>query len=240
MELVFSTSSRAPSVESITFIKSHSVVNATLHIWLNNTVSFLIAAAFIIIHPALGVFAVVSASISSGELLASWQAGYCSTAHFAYGVAETQAYILLWLAVVKTYYAQQRCSDITCRWSATIKHTTRLLVYVFTAFLLLAIVEAAEAVDLVRSTPLHKLVVGLGTVLIIVVLIKTTNTLPSNGLPRIILSTLGATMLYVSVALASAIHRSYSARHDSPEDVGNRSQRSHTSYADVPSTSSQC
>ena len=72
---------------------------------------------------------------------------------------------------------------------------------------------------MVRSVLLRKLVAGLGTVLVVAVSVATMGTLPLRDLPRIAGGALGAAVLYVSVALATAIHRSYPARHDSPEDV---------------------
>ena len=72
---------------------------------------------------------------------------------------------------------------------------------------------------MVRSTLLRKLVAGLGTALIIAVSLSTADTLPVNYSFRIIISVFGATVLYVSVALALAIHRSYSMRHDRPKDM---------------------
>jgi len=142
--LVLLYSSKASPVESISFIKSRSVLDAVLHIWLNNTTSFLIAAIFVILHPALGVLTVAFTSISSGELLASWLANYCTTAHFIYGAAETQAYVALWLVAARIYYSQKSCSDLMCRWRTTLRQAGRLLVYAFTTFLALAFVEVAE------------------------------------------------------------------------------------------------
>ncbi len=137
-------SSKASLVESLTFIKSRSVLIAVLHIWLNNTASFLIGAVFVVLSPVLGVLAVTFTSISSGQLLASWLANYCSTSHFIYGNIETQAYIILWLAVVRTYYARNECSDLMCRWIITLNQTRKLLVYAFVTFLFLAIIEVIE------------------------------------------------------------------------------------------------
>ncbi|MEB3757121.1 MAG: hypothetical protein GSR79_09755 [Desulfurococcales archaeon] len=108
-------SSKASPIESLSFIKSRSMLIAVLHIWLNNTASFLIEAVFVVLSPVLGVLAVTFTSISSGQLLASWVANYCSTSHFIYGNIETQAYIILWVAVARTYYAQNECSDLMCR-----------------------------------------------------------------------------------------------------------------------------
>ncbi len=142
--LLFLYSSKASPIESIGFIKNRGVLDAVLHIWLNNTISFLIAATLIVLHPSLGVLAVSFSSISSGELFASWLAHYCSTPHFIYGVAETQAYIVLWLLVARTYYAQRECSSLTCRWRTTSRQTGRILFYAFTVFLILAMVEVAE------------------------------------------------------------------------------------------------
>ena len=136
----------ASPVGSIAVVRSRGFADAVLHIWLSNTSSFLLAAALVIIHPVLGVLAVAFSSATSGELLASWLAGYCSTAHMAYGVAESQAYILLWLLVVKAYYQQRGCDSLICRWEATLNHTARLLAYSFAAFLVLAVVEVAEVV----------------------------------------------------------------------------------------------
>jgi len=73
---------------------------------------------------------------------------------------------------------------------------------------------------LARSVTIRKLVAGLGTALIIAVSLLTSGSLPLTGLLRIAISTLGATALYISIALALAIHRSYPARHDKPEDIG--------------------
>jgi len=137
-------SSEASSVESLIFIKSHSMLIAVFHIWLNNTASFLIGAVFVVMYPALGVLAVAFTSISSGQLLGSWLANYCITSHFIYGNIEAQAYIILWLAVARTYYAQKECSDIMCRWIVTLNQTRKLLVYAYVTFLFLAIIEVIE------------------------------------------------------------------------------------------------
>ena len=142
--LILFYSSKASPVESIAFIKSHNALNAVVHIWLNNTTSFLIAAVFVILHPLLGIFPVAFMSVSSGELFASWLSNYCSTIHFIYGNIESQAYIILWLAVARTYYEQQKCIDLLCSWKVALKHTWKLLVYAFTTFLILAIVEIGE------------------------------------------------------------------------------------------------
>lgn len=142
--IILLCSSKASPVESITFIKSHNMLDDVLHIWLNNTTSFLIAAVLIILHPVLGVLNVAFTSIFSSELLASWLSGYCSTVHFFYGNIETQAYIILWLTVARTYYAHQECNSLFCRWETTLEFTGKLLLYTFTTFLVLAIVEVVE------------------------------------------------------------------------------------------------
>lgn len=72
---------------------------------------------------------------------------------------------------------------------------------------------------MVSSVTIRKLVAGLGTALIIALSLLTFGTLPLIGLSKVIASAFGAAMLYTSVALASAIHRSYPAKHDKPEDV---------------------
>ena len=137
-------SGKASPVESITFIRSHGALDAVLHIWLSNVSSFLLAAALIVLHPVAGVFAAAYASVFLGELLASWLAGYCGTAHMVYGLVETQAYILLWVLAARTYYVQQGCGSLLCRWEATVRETTRLLVYALLVFLVLAVIEAYE------------------------------------------------------------------------------------------------
>lgn len=136
--------SRGAPVESVAFIRSRGLVEAAASIWLNNVASFLTAAALIVVHPVLGVLASALTSYSLGELVASWLAGYCSTPHMVYGVVETQAYILLWLLAARTYYVQRGCRSLMCRWRATLRETGRLLVYAFTVFLLLAVVEVLE------------------------------------------------------------------------------------------------
>ena len=73
---------------------------------------------------------------------------------------------------------------------------------------------------MIKSTSIRKPVIGLGTLLIIVVSLLTSSTFPFSKLLEILIRAFGATMLYVSVALASAIHRSYPAKHDKPEDIG--------------------
>ncbi len=70
------------------------------------------------------------------------------------------------------------------------------------------------------STKVRKLVAGLGTALVIALSFPTAGTLPVSGVPRIVLSALGSATLYVSVALGSAIHRSYPEKHDKPLDTG--------------------
>ena len=137
-------SSRGAPAESIAFIRARGALSAVLHIWLSNVSSFFIGAVLAVLHPALGVLAAAFASLGLGELLASWLAGYCSTPHLVYGVVETQAYILLWLLAARTYYVQRSCRSLLCRWRATLRETGRLLVYAFTVFLLLAVVEVLE------------------------------------------------------------------------------------------------
>ena len=137
-------SGRASSVESITFIRSHGVLDAVLHIWLNNVSSFFLAATLIVLHPVAGVFAVAYTSVFLGELLASWLAGYCGTAHMVYGLVETQAYILLWVLAARTYYVQYGCGSLLCRWEATVRETKRLLVYALLVFLVLGVIEVYE------------------------------------------------------------------------------------------------
>ena len=142
--VVLYLSGRASPVESIAFIRSHGVLNAVLHIWLSNVSSFLLAAVLIVLHPVAGVFVVAYASVFFGEVLASWLAGYCGTAHMVYGLAETQAYILLWILAAKTYYVQYACSSLLCRWEATVRETRRLLAYTLLVFLVLALIEVYE------------------------------------------------------------------------------------------------
>ncbi len=137
-------SHRAYYVRSSIFGKSHDMLSVVLHIWLNNVTSFLIGAVFVILHPALGVLMVVFTSVSSSKLFASWLAGHSNTAHPIYKSIVAQVYILMWLAVVKMYYAQKECNTLTCRWSVTVKETSQILVYAFTTFLALALVEVAE------------------------------------------------------------------------------------------------
>ncbi len=67
---------------------------------------------------------------------------------------------------------------------------------------------------------MRRLLAGLGTALVAAASAWNAGGLPLGGLARAALSAVGAVMLYASVALASAIHRSYPARHDSPGDVG--------------------
>ncbi len=134
----------ATRVESIVFIRSRSVLEALIHIWLNNTSSFLLASALIILHPLIGVFLVAFMSISTGELISSWLAGYCSSVHLLYGLVETQAYIILWLVSVKIYYVQHRCGSLTCRWYSTINLVKKQLLLAFTVFLILAVIEVLE------------------------------------------------------------------------------------------------
>ncbi len=71
-----------------------------------------------------------------------------------------------------------------------------------------------------RSVIIRKLVVGLGTTLIVTISILTRGTLPLSGLSKIIVGVVGAAILYISISLALAIHRSYPAKHDKPEDIG--------------------
>lgn len=71
-----------------------------------------------------------------------------------------------------------------------------------------------------KSTTMRKLVAGLGTILVIAVSLPTTSTLPLDNLSKTVTSVLGAILLYTSVALASAIHRSYPEKHDEPKDMG--------------------
>ena len=135
---------RAHSLESIDFIKSHNLLSAVTSIWLSNVSSFLVGGVLIIIHPLLGVLAVLFTSLASGDLLASWLAGYCHTAHFIYGNIETQVYILLWLLIVRVYFKQRTCKDLMCRWVSTVSYVKRILVAVLTCFLILSIIEVAE------------------------------------------------------------------------------------------------
>ncbi|MEB3756275.1 MAG: hypothetical protein GSR79_05395 [Desulfurococcales archaeon] len=72
---------------------------------------------------------------------------------------------------------------------------------------------------MVRSAPVRKLITSLGTTLVIFVSLLTNDSLHLNGLPRILVGVTGATMLYTSVSLALAIHRSFPTRHDNPEDL---------------------
>lgn len=137
-------SSRGAPVESIAFIRARGALSAALHIWLSNASSFFIGAVLVVLHPALGVLAAALASLGLGDLFASWLAGYCSTPHLVYGILETQAYILLWLMAARTYYVQHWCGSLVCRWRATLRETGRLLVYAFTVFLLLAVLEVLE------------------------------------------------------------------------------------------------
>ena len=137
-------SSRASPVESVLFVREHGALYAVTSIWLVNTGSFFLGATLAVLHPALGALAVAFSSASMGELLASWLAGYCGGAHLAYAVAESQAYILLWLSAVETYYLQLGCGDLLCRWDSTLRSTARLATYAFTVFLALAVVEVAE------------------------------------------------------------------------------------------------
>ena len=59
---------RAHSLESIGFIKSHDSLSAITSIWLGNVSSFLVGGILIIIHPLLGVLAVLFTSLASGDL----------------------------------------------------------------------------------------------------------------------------------------------------------------------------
>ena len=70
------------------------------------------------------------------------------------------------------------------------------------------------------STLLRRLVAGLGTAAVLGVSLPTAGTLPLGGPARAAVSAAGAAMLYASVALAAAIHRSFPEKHDTPEDTG--------------------
>ena len=75
------------------------------------------------------------------------------------------------------------------------------------------------------SNILRKLVINLGTSLITLISIVTANTmlqalvsLPLAGLILRGIKLMGSATLFVSTALASAIHRSFPPKHDRPED----------------------
>ncbi len=138
--LIILYSSRASSIESTIPIENNSTLNIILYLWLSNTTYFLITSAFIILHPVLGVFIVAFTSISSAKLLASLLASYYNTMHFVYRNLEIQAYIILWVIAAKTYYGQQECNNLMCKWTTTLKLTSKLLIYAFTIFLILAII----------------------------------------------------------------------------------------------------
>lgn len=134
----------ARPVESIGFIFSRDPLNAVVCTWLSNTSSFFLGAVLVIINPFLGLLSVAYLSLSLGDLLASWLAGYCPTPHLIYGVVETQAYVLLWLLAVRTYLSQRLCGGLTCRWLSTVSQVKRLLPLATASFLVLAAVEVAE------------------------------------------------------------------------------------------------
>ncbi|NPB00375.1 MAG: isoprenylcysteine carboxylmethyltransferase family protein [Crenarchaeota archaeon] len=71
---------------------------------------------------------------------------------------------------------------------------------------------------MVKSVVIRRLVFVPGTALIIMISFLTYDTLPLNELLAHIVKAIGAITLYVSLALALAIHRSYPKRHDSPRD----------------------
>ena len=141
--LLFLYSSKASPIESINFIKNRGIADAVLYVWLNNIAFFLFSAAFIVLHPILGVFTTIRISVSSGRLFASWLAHYSDIPHFIYEIIEAQVYIVLWPIVARTYYAQRECNNLMCRWTITLKQTSRILVYAFAIFLFLAVIEVA-------------------------------------------------------------------------------------------------
>ncbi|MCE4620423.1 MAG: hypothetical protein F7C33_05300 [Desulfurococcales archaeon] len=73
---------------------------------------------------------------------------------------------------------------------------------------------------MVEPALMRRLVSGLGTALITAISLLTSNTLPLTRIFRVVTGTFGTTMLYISVALALAIHRSFPGSHDRPEEVG--------------------
>lgn len=131
-------------VESIAFILSRSPVEAALSIWLSNLSSFFLGGVLVVVSPFLGALSVAAVSASQADLLASLLAGHCPPAHFAYGIAETQAYILLWTASLGIYFEQKSCRDLECRWRATTRYLARILPIATLCFLALSVVEVAE------------------------------------------------------------------------------------------------
>ncbi len=73
---------------------------------------------------------------------------------------------------------------------------------------------------MVRSVVLRRLVAGVGTVTVITISFISVGSLPLRGIIGITTSLTGSVLLYVSIALAAAIHRSYPEKHDSPRDTG--------------------
>ena len=78
---------------------------------------------------------------------------------------------------------------------------------------------------MLSSRALRTIVINVGTVLVIIVSIITANSiaralagLRSSGLVFSGIKLVGSTTFFISVALASAIHRSFPPKHDRPED----------------------
>ena len=133
-------------IESISFILKHGRLYAIMSMWLANTSSFFLGGALVIINPILGVLSVVFLSISLSDLFVSWLAGYCPTPHFIYGMVETQAYILLWLLIVKVYLKQKSRKDLLRNWLDTVKDVKRIIVLSIIIFFVLSIIEVTEVI----------------------------------------------------------------------------------------------
>ncbi len=78
---------------------------------------------------------------------------------------------------------------------------------------------------MLSSRALRRIVINVGTALVIIVSTITANSmakalagLPLGGLVISSIKLVGSIMLFISVALASAIHRSFPPKHDKPED----------------------
>ena len=139
-------SGNARPVYSIKFIRSHSVLYDVVSIWLSNLSSFFLGGVLIALHPALGFLAVAFNSFFSGQMLASWLAGYCPTRHLIYGNIETQAYIILWFLIARSYVLQKECRDLNNRWIIALEGVKKILFSTFTIFLILSIIEVAEVI----------------------------------------------------------------------------------------------
>ena len=126
---------------AIPFVRTHSALRVLLDIWLNNSASFFLGASLIALSPALGLLSVVILSISTGQIVASWLAGYCSTAHLIYSIAEDQAYPILWALVTRL---QALGYDLERRWKVSIREVKRILLYATATFFVLGIIEVIE------------------------------------------------------------------------------------------------